>query len=54
MSHEQPALGTCPFCDSPLSPEAILIEYTAGEERRCFVECEECNEPVHPQVREIS
>lgn len=49
MAPEQSTLGTCPLCDSELTQGALLIEYETETGISRFVECHECNEPVHPQ-----
>lgn len=49
MSNTASKLGTCPFCGSAVSTEAILIQYEAEEESRLFAECYECREPVQPE-----
>jgi len=41
--------GRCPFCESDLSGGVILITYEVDEERRVFVECPNCEQPVAPE-----
>jgi hypothetical protein len=40
--------GHCPFCESDLSGGGILIAYEVNGERRVFVECPACEQPVAP------
>ncbi|WP_455349889.1 DUF7837 family putative zinc-binding protein [Halobiforma nitratireducens] len=42
-------LGTCPLCGSSISSDAIILKYEVNGEERLYAECDECNEPVHPQ-----
>jgi hypothetical protein len=49
MSNTASELGTCPFCETAIPAQAVLIEYEVEEETRLFAECTECNEPVQPQ-----
>jgi len=41
--------GWCPFCESDLSGGAILIAYKVDDERRVFIECPSCEQPVAPR-----
>ena len=49
MQDVTPDSGRCPFCDSDLSGGAILIAYEVNDERRIFIECPDCKQPVAPQ-----
>jgi len=49
MASQNPTLGVCPFCGSPLPRNSILIEYESDGEQRVFAECYTCEEPVRPQ-----
>ena len=45
-------LGVCPFCSSTLEAGSIIIEYEVEGEQRVFAECEQCDEPVHPEAQQ--
>jgi len=49
MSEAASTLGACPFCETPVSSNAVLIEYVVNDEERVFAECPKCREPVQPQ-----
>jgi formate dehydrogenase maturation protein FdhE len=49
MPTRNSTLGVCPFCGSTLESGSIILEYETGGERRVYAECEECDEPVHPE-----
>ena len=38
----------CPFCESDVTDGITLIEYNVDGERRVFVECPTCEQPVAP------
>ncbi|WP_449404585.1 DUF7837 family putative zinc-binding protein [Halorubrum vacuolatum] len=49
MSEAASTLGACPFCETPVSRNAVLIKYVADSEKRVYAECPKCREPVQPQ-----
>ena len=40
--------GRCPLCETDLTGGAILIAYEVDGERRVFIECPDCQQPVAP------
>jgi len=49
MADALPDHGRCPFCESDLSGGVILIAYEVDDERRVFIECPTCEQPVAPR-----
>jgi len=49
MVTKNATLGVCPFCGSILRAGSVILEYKVNGERRVYADCEECNEPVHPE-----
>ena len=49
MSDTTSDLGSCPFCGTTISAEAVLIKYDADDETRVFAECRHCETPVQPE-----
>jgi len=49
MPDTTPHNGHCPFCEGDLRGGVILITYEVNGERRVFVECPVCEQPVTPR-----
>ena len=49
MSQAPSVLDVCPFCETRIPRDAILIEYVVDGEERMYAECPECKEPIQPQ-----
>lgn len=48
MPTNESSVWVCPFCETEISTNAVLIEYDSNGTRRRYAECSVCDEPVHP------
>lgn len=46
MTTYRGVIDRCPLCGELTPRTAILIEYAVGEEKRQYIECKACKQPV--------
>lgn len=49
MTQAPSGLDACPFCETPIARDSILIEYVVDSEERVCAECPKCKDPVQSQ-----
>lgn len=49
MANTTTERGICPFCETDITDGVVLIQYEIDDERRAFIECPACEQPVTPE-----